>query len=60
MLMSVLLEQTTAVLMLFVITLRDHICVLVNLDITEMDEYVKVNVFYAFASAPFQILPLVQ
>lgn len=44
MLMSVLQENTTAVLMQSAITPRDRTTVRVNLDILEMDGLVKVNV----------------
>ena len=43
--MSVLLDPTTAVLMLSVLISRDHTSVLVTLDILEMDVIVWVNVF---------------
>lgn len=42
--MSVLLDPTTAVLMLSVLISRDHTSALVNLDILEMDGFVWVNV----------------
>ena len=43
--MSVLLDPTTAMLMLSVLISRDHTSVLVTLDILEMDVIVWVNVF---------------
>ena len=43
--MSVLLDPTTAVLMLSVLISRDHTSVLVTLDILEMNVIVWVNVF---------------
>jgi len=42
--MSVLLDPTTAVLMLSVLISGDHTSALVNLDILEMDGFVWVNV----------------
>ena len=45
--MSVLQEQTTAVLMLSAIIPWDHICALAYLHYLEMDEFAKVNYFFA-------------